>query len=172
VAALTISSSSGVLVITCCTHPALLPKSTDTVQPVWLRGLYIGGLGFDRFSQRRSSTIVTPSFTDDQLKRACGGASERALQLLGSVADADEKLAALPEIKQITHGNTDCYLCPKCKFGPIAHLACDDLRAHHGCQGVSNMPQVRQGFLSRHISEWIRIAEQGASTLQNPRLGG
>jgi hypothetical protein len=109
------------------------------------------------------------SYTEEQLKRACGGASQHALQLLESVAEADEKLAALPESEQITNGNTDCYLCPKCKFGPVAHLACDDLSAHHGLQGVSNKcPEC--GFLAHHISEWIRIAEPRLPALSIPPL--
>ncbi len=150
------------LIVERCNTVLHTPSTPSQINcPACLAERALGGLGLDRFSQHRSSTIVTrvhPSFTDDQLKRACGGASERALQLLGSVGDADEKLAALPESEQITHGNSDCYLCPKCKFGPVAHLACDDLSAHHGCQGVSNRcPKC--GFLGRHISEWIRIAE-------------
>lgn len=115
------------------------------------------------------------SYTSQQLRHACGGASEQALQLLTSVALADEKLAALSESEQLTTGNTDCYLCPKCKFGPVAHQACADLRAHHGSQGVSNeCPKC--GFLGSNITEWIQIAEPRESAPATwprlPRGGG
>ena len=111
------------------------------------------------------------SYTSEQLRHACGGASEQALELLTSVALADEKLATMSESEQLTTGNTDCYLCPKCKFGPVAHQACADLRAHHGSQGVSNKcPKC--GFLGSNITEWIQIAEPRTSTpATRPRRG-
>jgi hypothetical protein len=125
---------------------------------------------FDLFSQRQSSAIAVSSYTQEQLKHACGGASKTALELLESVAQADQKLATLPESEQITNGNTDCYLCPKCKFGPVAHQACSDLLVHHGSQGVSNKcPKC--GFLGSHISEWIQIAEPRVPTLFPHRTG-
>ena len=127
---------------------------------------------FDLLNQRHSSTNAVSSYTEEQLKHACGGASKAALELLESVAQADKELAALPESEQITNGNSDCYLCPKCKFGPVAHQACSDLLAHHGSQGVSNKcPKC--GFLGSHISEWIQIAEPRAPALTpyRPRAG-
>ena len=145
------------LIVERCTTVLHTPSTPSQIDcPACLAHRALGGFGLDRFSHRRSS--VAPSFTDDQLKHACGGASKAALELLESVAQADEKLAALPESEQITHGNTDCYLCPKCKFGPVAHIACGDLSVHHGTQGVSNRcPKCR--FLGTSISEWIRIAQ-------------
>jgi len=91
------------------------------------------------------------------MKHACGGASKKALELLSSVAAADKDLATLPPDEQIRNGNTDCYLCPKCKFGPVAHQACSDLTSHHRQYGYNNScPEC--GFLAKDISEWIRVS--------------
>ena len=97
------------------------------------------------------------TYSKDQLKNACGGASEKAMELLSSVAAADKELAALPPDEQIRNGNTDCYLCPKCKFGPVAHRACSDLLSHHSHSGVNNSCPAC-GFLASDISEWIRVS--------------
>ena len=74
--------------------------------------------------------------------------------MMGKVAAADQSLAALSEDEQISKGNTDCYRCPKCQFGPVAHRACSNLALHHGSGGISNKcPKC--GFFGRDISEWI-----------------
>jgi hypothetical protein len=140
-------------------HTPSAPSQIDC--PACLAARALSRFGFDRYGQIVSSTTVVASYTQEQLKHACGGASDAALQLLESVAQADEKLAAMSESEQITNGNTDCYLCPKCKFGPVAHQACSDLVSHHGSHGVSNKcPKC--GFLGSSISEWIQIAEPRA----------
>jgi hypothetical protein len=103
-------------------------------------------------------------YTEEQLKL---GASQKALDLLTAVAQADQTLAALPENEQITNGNTDCYLCPECKFGPVAHAACANLTSHHAHGGVSNKcPKC--GFLGSCISQWIRISEPRRPTINLP----
>lgn len=143
-------------------HTPSTPSQIDC--PACLGARALSRFGFDRNGQIVSSTSVVASYTQEQLKHACGGASETALELLESVAQADAKLAAMSESEQITNGNTDCYLCPKCKFGPVAHQACSDLISHHGSQGVSNKcPKC--GFLGSSISEWIQIAEPRAPAL-------
>ena len=114
----------------------------------------------------KSEPVQVGTYSDHQLRHACGGASQQALDLLASVAEADQNLAALPEDEQITNGNTDCYLCPKCKFGPVAHQACADLRAHHAHGGVSNKcPKC--GFLGSSISEWIQISAPRPSAIDH-----
>jgi hypothetical protein len=116
-----------------------------------------------RFGFQGGKHEIQP-YTDDQLKRA---ASEDALKMLNAVAEADQKLAALPEHEQIVKGNTDCYKCPKCEFGPVAHRACSSLNTHHGMQGISNKcPKC--DFLASDISEWVRIS--AAPTLPSERL--
>ena len=112
----------------------------------------------------KSEYVQVETYSDNQLRHACGGASQQALDLLAAVAQADRNLAALPEDEQITNGNTDCYLCPQCKFGPVAHQACADLRAHHAHGGVSNKcPKC--GFLGSSISEWIEISAPRPSAI-------
>jgi hypothetical protein len=114
----------------------------------------------------KSEPVQVETYSDHQLRHACGGASQQALDLLASVAEADQNLAALSEDEQITNGNTDCYLCPKCKFGPVAHQACADLRAHHAHGGVSNKcPKC--GFLGSSISEWIQISAPRPSAIDH-----
>jgi hypothetical protein len=114
----------------------------------------------------KSEPVQVETYSDHQLRHACGGASQQALDLLASVAEADQNLAALPEEEQITNGNTDCYLCPECKFGPVAHQACADLRAHHDHGGVSNKcPKC--GFLGSSISEWIQISAPRPSAIDH-----
>jgi hypothetical protein len=106
---------------------------------------------------KRTNPVQVQSYTEEQLKHASGGACQKALDLLESVAKADLDLAALPEDEQIMKGNTDGYLCPKCNFGPVAHKACADLASHHDHGGISNKcPKC--GFLASIISEWIRIS--------------
>jgi len=123
---------------------------------------------FHPLMQRDSSTVAVPSYTEEQLKNACGGACSNALQLLDSVAQADKQLQAMSDSDQILNGNTDCYLCPKCKFGPVAHRACSDLVVHHGTDGVSNScPKC--GFLGCDITDWIQIAKPRASVLSHRR---
>jgi len=74
--------------------------------------------------------------------------------MMGKVAAADQALAALSEDEQISKGNTDCYRCPKCQFGPVAHRACSNLATHHESGGINNKcPKC--GFFGRDISEWI-----------------
>ena len=105
--------------------------------------------------------VQVQPYTEEQLKL---GASQQALDLLASVAQADQALASLPEDEQITNGNTDCYLCPKCKFGPVAHAACADLTSHHAQGGVSNKcPKC--GFFGSSISEWIQISAPRQPTI-------
>jgi hypothetical protein len=109
--------------------------------------------GFRGILQSGHKHEIQP-YTDDQLKRA---ASKDALKMLNAVAEADQKLAALPEHEQIVKGNTDCYKCPKCEFGPVAHRACSSLNTHHGMQGISNKcPKC--DFLASDISEWVRVS--------------
>jgi hypothetical protein len=147
-------------------HTPSTPSQIDC--PACLGERAMSRFGFDRNGQIVSSTSVVASYTQEQLKHACGGASETALELLESVAQSDAKLSAMSESEQITNGNTDCYLCPKCKFGPVAHQACSDLMSHHGSQGVSNKcPKC--GFLGSCISEWIQIAEPRAPALTTQR---
>jgi hypothetical protein len=112
----------------------------------------------------KSIPIQVLPYTEEQLKL---GACQKALDLLAAVAQADQTLAALPENEQITNGNTDCYLCPKCKFGPVAHAACHDLTSHHAHGGVSNKcPKC--GFFGSSISQWIRISEPRQPTINPP----
>jgi hypothetical protein len=115
---------------------------------------------------RKSNPVQIEPYTDEQLKL---GASQQALDLLASVTQADQALAALPESEQITNGNTDCYLCPQCKFGPVAHSACADLTSHHAQGGVSNKcPKC--GFFGSCISEWIQISAPRQPTFNRPAI--
>ena len=115
----------------------------------------------------RSKPVQIQSYTEEQLKHACGGASQKALDLLECVAKADRDLAALPEDEQITKGNTDCYLCPKCNFGPVAHKACEDLSSHHDHGGISNKcPKC--GYFASTISEWIQISAPEKPASRSP----
>ena len=82
-----------------------------------------------------------------------GGASKLARSLLAQVAAADLALSQLNAEEQLKTGQKDCYQCPKCKFGPIAHTACSDLSSHHGRHGISNQcPQC--SFFADKISKW------------------
>ena len=104
-----------------------------------------------------SSLIKCPTcadvFTQEKLMNAGGGASKRARSLLANVAAADLALSKLNEEEQLKTGQNDCYMCPKCKYGPIAHTACADLTAHHGRHGVSNQcPKC--SFFADKISKW------------------
>lgn len=46
-------------------------------------------------------------------------------------------------------------MCPKCKYGPVDFRDCDDLRKHHGENGVSNAcPKCR--FFSARRGDWSR----------------
>jgi hypothetical protein len=154
------------LIVERCNTVLYTPSTPSRIDcPACLGARALSRFGVDHIV---SSTTVVASYTQQQLKHACGGASETALQLLESVAQADEKLAAMSESEQITNGNTDCYLCPKCKFGPVAHQACSDLVSHHGSQGVSNKcPKC--GFLGSSISDWIQIAQPRAPALTTQR---
>jgi len=105
----------------------------------------------------QSCAALATAYTEEQLKLRCGGASNRALEMMSKVAAADQTLAALSEDEQILKGNTDCYRCPKCQFGPVAHRACSDLASHHDFGGINNKcPKC--GFFGRNISEWIPIS--------------
>ena len=102
----------------------------------------------------QSRAASATAYTEEQLKLGCGGASKQALEMMGKVAAADQALAALSEDEQISKGNTDCYRCPKCQFGPVAHRACSNLATHHESGGINNQcPKC--GFFGRDISEWI-----------------
>jgi hypothetical protein len=100
------------LIVQRCNTVLYTPSTPSQIDcPACLAHRALGGFGLDRLSQRRSS--VAPSVTDDQLKHACDGASKAALELLQSVfvAQADEKLAALPESEKITHTGTQTASC-------------------------------------------------------------
>ncbi len=105
----------------------------------------------------KSSLISCPTckaiFDHEQLTKGGGGASKQAIALLEKVVKADCALRNLGAEEQVAAGNKDCYMCPKCNFGPVAHIACADLMSHHGSKGISNKCPVCS-FLSRNISDW------------------
>ena len=45
------------------------------------------------------------------------------------------------------------HMCGSCSFGPVAHMACGDLRAYHGQGGISNACP-RCGWFQHRISDW------------------
>ena len=105
----------------------------------------------------KSSLISCPTckaiFDHEQLTKGGGGASKQALALLEKVVKADFALRNLGAEEQVAAGNKDCYMCPKCNFGPVAHIACSNLMSHHGSKGISNKCPVCS-FLSASISDW------------------
>jgi len=89
-------------------------------------------------------------FTQQQLSH---GTSRKILDLLKKVSESDVALSKLDPEEQVKTGNKDCYMCPKCNFGPVAHTACSDLSAHDGHRGISNKcPKCL--FFVTNISKW------------------
>lgn len=89
-------------------------------------------------------------FTQQQLSH---GTSRKILDLLKKVSESDVALSKLDPEEQVKTGNKDCYMCPKCNFGPVAHTACSDLSAHDGHRGISNKcPKCL--FFVTSISKW------------------
>jgi hypothetical protein len=98
-------------------------------------------------------SVCRATFTKEQLTNAGGGAKAKVLSLLKQVESADAALSKLDPEQQVKTGNKDCYMCPKCNFGPVAHTACADLSAHDGKRGVSNKcPKC--SFFTDKISKW------------------
>lgn len=104
-------------------------------------------------SSQISCPICKSVFKQNQLRKEGGGASKKVLELLNKVDAADDALRKLDPEEQVKIGNKDCYMCPKCNFGPVAHTACADLSAHDGHRGISNKcPKC--SFFADKISKW------------------
>jgi hypothetical protein len=98
-------------------------------------------------------SICKAIFTHEQLSKGGGGTSKKIIDLLKEVNDADVALSKLDAEQQVKTGNSDCYMCPKCNFGPVAHVACADLSAHDNRKGISNRcPKC--SFFADSISKW------------------
>jgi hypothetical protein len=66
-------------------------------------------------------------YTSEQLRLEAGGASAQCIALLDRVAAAEKALKKLPTAEQLRQANQDAYMCPQCKFGPVAHYACSNV---------------------------------------------
>jgi len=68
------------------------------------------------------------------------------------------------------------YMCPECRFGPIDHQHCEDLRAHHQQQSggaIINNACPICGFFNSKLENWLqwdgtflRLDEEGLAKLQ------
>jgi len=102
----------------------------------------------------KPSTIACPHngykcclYTPEQLRRGGGGASAACIDLLNRVDAAEQALSKLPRADQLRAANKDAYMCPQCKFGPVAHYACPNV-SYHG----NKCPKC--GFHTDNISGW------------------
>jgi LSD1 subclass zinc finger protein len=115
-------------------------------------------------------SICKAIFTHEQLTKGGGGTSKKLIDLLGKVNEADVALSKLDAEEQVKTGNSDCYMCPKCNFGPVAHVACADLSAHDNRKGISNKcPKC--SFFADSISKWKKWNGGKAKAPQEDVIG-
>jgi hypothetical protein len=88
-------------------------------------------------------------YTSHQLRGEAGGASASCIALLDRVQAAEEALSKLTSAQQLRLANQDAYMCPQCKFGPVAHYACPDV-SFPG----NKCPQC--SFHTSNISGWAK----------------
>ena len=88
-------------------------------------------------------------YTSEQLRVEAGGASAQCIALLDRVAAAEKALKKLPTTEQLRQANQDAYMCPQCKFGPVAHYACSNV-SYHG----NRCPKCN--FHTGDISGWSK----------------
>ena len=78
----------------------------------------------------------------------------RALQARPDEAEAEQLRASFRR----KDGTFTAYQCPRCRYGPVAHLACDDLESHHGDAVGTTAVNNRCpgcGWFSAQIADWL-----------------
>ena len=72
-----------------------------------------------------------------------------------------ESLQTLQAALREGDGSYLAYECPRCGCGPITHVNCTDLRAHHRDRARSGRGRISNacphcGWFSRRLSDWPR----------------
>lgn len=85
------------------------------------------------FQGEQVSSLLTPELNTQfqELRERCVDKTKYEEEVAGK-----EDLSTVQETIRLQFKNSKgdfvgCYMCPDCGFGPIAKMACDDMKAHH-----------------------------------------
>ena len=128
--------------------------------PRWVRGLAdAGGRVLAQVTAQPAEAIERRREAKAQ-RRALAEAAE-ALRRASAEVQRAESLQALQAALREGDGSYLAYECPRCGCGPITHVNCTDLRAHHRDRARSGRGRISNacphcGWFSANISDWPR----------------
>ena len=114
--------------------------------PRWVRGLAHAG----------GRALAQPAEAIERRREA------KALRRASAEVQRAESLQALQAALREGDGSYLAYECPRCGCGPITHVACENLRTHHGesrdrwGRGRISNACPHCGWFSRRLSDWPR----------------
>ena len=128
--------------------------------PRWVRGLAdAGGRVLAQVTAQPAEAIERRR--EAKAQRRAAAEEAEALRRASAEVQRAESLQALQAALREGDGSYLAYECPRCGCGPITHVNCTDLRAHHRDRARSGRGRISNacphcGWFSRRLSDWPR----------------